>query len=329
MDQPQTLAELTQRILQDLPKSSAARLVDLRPLPDSKPRSGSAKTSCEVCRGQVFYVKVRADGRSELATCLKCRDLTKTSGLTPEQHRFTWSALRDLEDKTGSMAVLRYAGRQIVAGAGAPFATVYGNTGNAKSLWGRVIVAELCRNGVQAHYTRAKVIERGIFRHDGETEVIEKAQGDLYRRVQALVVDEAQGINWKSQWINDTLQPLFDARYEAAKETNPAEREITLFLSQFDPTEWAPDWLLDRMRQGTWALPWPANEPTPECLKQRNCPRCGKAMRHVSADGDEFMACGCGVERSIEVFWPFHDLADSARPIMPAHKFKPFSKASK
>lgn len=270
-------------------------------------------------------MKMRADGRSELAACPKCRDLTKTSGLTAEQHRLTWAALRDMEDKTGSMLVLRYAGRHIVDGTGAPFASVYGNTGNAKSLWGRIIVAELCRNGVQAHYTRAKVIERGIFRHDGESEVVEKAQGDLYMRVQALVIDEAQGINWRNQWISDTLQPLFDSRYEAAKEPNPAERKITVFISQLDPAEWAPDWLLDRMRQGSWAIPWPANEPAPDCLKQRACPRCGKAMRLMSADGEEYMACACELERPLEIFWPFRDMAGSARPIMPAHQFKPFT----
>lgn len=230
-------------------------------------------------------------------------------------------------DKTGSMGVLRVAGRAIVGGQGAPFATVYGRTGNAKSLWGRIIVAQLCKAGVQAHYTRAKVIENNLFVRDGDTEFVEKARNDFYLRTQALVIDEAQGINWRNQWISDTLQPLFDARYEAAKESNSAVRKITVFIAQTDPEDWAPSWLLDRMRQGSFALAWPEGEQAPECLRKRACPNCGQAMTLVSADNEEYMACECGMDRPLEIFWPFHDMADSARPIMPARVFKAFGAA--
>ena len=230
--------------------------------------------------------------------------------------------MRDLPDKSGSIQVLRVAAEYIIEGRGAMFATVFGDTGTAKSLWAKIIVASLCRKGVQARYTRARAIEGSLFQTNrdddtGKTSetIINRPKLDTLANVRALVIDEAHTVNWKNHWVSAGLQELLDMRYERANTDNPKIRQLTIFIAQHDPKDWAPDYLLDRMRQGSFAIPW-QGESVPSCLSSRPCPVCGDEMK-LDEKGS-FLLCECGHDRDVEIFWPFKDMANSARPIMPA-----------
>lgn len=255
-----------------------------------------------------------------LEPCPLCADFTARNGLLDGEQSLTIDAILNLMDKTGSTQVLKKAAETIISGLGATFATVYGDTGSAKSLWAKIIVASLCRNKVQARYMRGREIEQSLFDFDNEDSsgrtIVRQSGIDVLSTVKALVIDEVQGINWKSQWIGAGIQKLLDMRYERALSESPSQRQVTIFIAQHDPREWAPDYLYDRMRQGTFSISW-TEESVPECLQKRPCPVC----KGVMAFNGEYLVCSCGYDRDVEIFWPFHDMAMSARPIMPARQF--------
>lgn len=288
-------------------------------------------------------VKIGRQEKSSVEPCPHCTDLTLNNGLLKHEQNLTIDALLDLSDTTGSIEVLRTSAQHIIDGHGATFATVYGDTGSAKSLWAKIIVASLCRNGVQARYTRGVEVEQALFRVNMEEngnagKIISHRPGiETLARIRALVIDEAQTINWRNEWISKGIQEVLDRRYERATAGSPQYRQLTIFVAQHDPKEWAPDYLYDRMRQGTFSIPWTGD--VPECLQHRPCPACGGVMEY----NGEYVACTNNTEyRSLhgtedngiadcyhsydtEIFWPFKDMAKSARPIMPARKFNGWS----
>lgn len=323
-------------------RTNGAHLPQQQPLAETKQRnylptitSTPVKTKrsepeCPTCKGLGYTQIIAAKGYQEkqyIEPCNACTDFTKRNGLMPQEQNLKISAMLDLADKSGSINVLRIAAENIINGNGAMFATVFGDTGSAKSLWAKIIVASLCRNGVQALYTRGHAVEQSLFTdEDGVAKnEIQRPTLDWLARVRALVIDEAHAINWKNHWIGNGLQELLDMRYERATSEIPKLRQLTIFVCQHDPQGWAPDYLYDRMRQGEFAIPWDGD--TPECLRSRPCPACGGTMRH----NGEYLLCGriengqlvdgCGHDRDVEIFWPFKDLAKSARPIMPSRKF--------
>ena len=249
----------------------------------------------------------------EMQTCPNCADMSKTSGLSEFELNLTIDSIVEIGDKTGSHAVLKVAAQYIVDGRGATFINVFGTTGNAKSLWAKSIIATLCRNGILSHYTRGRTVEKSLFGDSGDENAKANRPGvDFYSRIKALVIDEAHAMNWRSSWVAAGLQEILDSRYEASMQPSGRKRQLTILISQIDPKDWAPDWLLDRLRQGSHAIPW-TNSEVPLCLQERPCPRCDGVMHY----NGKYLACECGHDRDVEIFFPFRDMADSARPIMP------------
>lgn len=269
---------------------------------------------CPICKGQVLYLVQYPNGRMEMQTCPNCADMSKTSGLSEFELNLTIDSIVEIGDKTGSHAVLKAAAQYIIDGRGATFINVFGTTGNAKSLWAKSIIATLCRNGILSHYTRGRTVEKSLFGDSGDENAKANRPGvDFYSRIKALVVDEAHAMNWRSSWVAAGLQEILDSRYEASMQPSGRKRQLTILISQIDPIDWAPDWLLDRLRQGSHAIPWTSSE-VPVCLQERPCPRCGDGVMRYNG---KWLACECGHDRDVEIFFPFRDMADSARPIMP------------
>lgn len=258
---------------------------------------------------------LNGNGTYRIETCPSCGEFSQPNGLQPHERNLSVDALSNLGDKTGSIDVLSVAARFIIDGKGATFASVFGTTGNAKSLWAKIIVAELTRNRIASYYARGRTVEKALFGEGDPERKADRPGIDFYSRIRALVVDEAHAMNWRNEWVAAGLQEILDARYEMSTSPNGYTRQLTILISQIDPRQWAPDWLLDRLRAGANAIPW-TSEVVPPCLRDRPCPRCGGQMEYVK-DG-HYLACECGHDRDVEIFFPFHDLADSARPILPS-----------
>lgn len=330
----ETVGQIALRAANKDQQTNGAHSAKRPALPDSKPKTSSlittstAKTppsECPNCKGMGYTMVVAMTRSGErqkaIEPCPVCKDFTKRNGLLAHEQGLTVGSMLDLLDTTGSINVLRVSAEYIIAGLGATFATVYGDTGSAKSLWAKIIVATLCRNGIHARYTRGRDVEQSLFSFDEEDKsgrmTLRRTGIDTLGAVRALVIDEAHAINWKSQWISAGIQELLDMRYERAAAESPENRQLTIFVAQHDPKEWAPDYLYDRMRQGTFSIPW-TERVVPECLQHRSCPACGAGMEF----NGEFLVCPtCEHERDVEIFWPFCDMAKSARPIMPSLKF--------
>lgn len=270
------------------------------------------QAQCQTCNDQKFVLVEYPRSKFEIEPCPKCADLSLHNGLQLHEKSIGLHNLLEIGDPTGSHEVLRVAAEYIIAGRGATFVCVFGTTGNAKSLWAKIIVAELCRSRIAAHYARGRTVEKSLF-GDGDPESRAQRPGiDFYSRIRALVIDEAHAMNWRNEWVANGLQEILDARYEASMSPNGCQRQLTILISQIDPKDWAPAWLYDRLRVGTHAIPW-VSEDVPQCLRSRPCPRCGGTMTYTG----NYLACDCGHEREVEIFFPFHDLADSVRPILP------------
>jgi DNA replication protein DnaC len=93
-----------------------------------------------------------------------------------------------------------------------------GLRGCGKTWMGAALIRDFCRVGKRARYARAMDIFRSIKatfgkRGESETDVVDElARPDL------LVVDEIQ-VRSESDWENDVLIDLIDARYAALKST--------------------------------------------------------------------------------------------------------------
>lgn len=251
--------------------------------------------------------------------CPRCSDGAVASGLSKKERNLNWgSMVVELPDDTKRQHyALRWAGQQLLK-RGWGFATVHGNYGIAKSLWGKILVAEACRHRVSARYIMGKELERKLFAHEGSDELQASTNVfDLIGRYRILVVDECHGMNWKSEWVSAELMRLFDERVRGARD----KELLTVLIGQTHPQQWGTNTqvgaLLSRSIDGRYALPWSldkSGDPPPPCLLERPC-FCGRGtMKKV---GNLVVCNKCGVSREIEMYWPFGlDLPD-IRPILP------------
>jgi len=227
------------------------------------------------------------DGKGKLIRCTCCANLLQHSGLTDQEQKTTLTMLRDLRnDPAHHHLALRVAGKMILEQRFG-FITVWGNTGTAKTLWGAALAVEFCRQGVQARYLHAKTgLENPLF---GNALLVDGDRQRMLLSTPILVIDELQSINWRNEWVSQSVQNFFDTRYRMAKGDDPGERQVTILLSQYDPATYAPDFLLSRIRDGRFRFHWPANVDRPSC---------------IGRDG--------------LITWPFHVDTPDLRPSWPA-----------
>lgn len=216
-------------------------------------------TSCTLCGGSGWYqrdVPLSHPDFGRALRCASCTDFLRWSGLNQRERALTFADITG----DGPHLALRISGAAIVAQR-AGFATVYGTTGGAKSVWACAITAGLCRAGIRAQYTHGKAVEQSLFQRDDDGRgYVDGLSRERIVNVPALVVDEAHAINWKNDWIAGEMSDIFDARFRRAA-LGDDTRQITVFVAQHDPREWAPDFLYSRMRSGEYAVPWPSNVP--------------------------------------------------------------------
>lgn len=128
--------------------------------------------------------------------------------------------------------------------------TLWGAYGNAKSMFAQIVVAELVRRGVESRFARALDVEQAFF-SDAKADTNNLPR---FRDVAVLVLDEAEKVNYRSEWTRAHWQALLDARYRTAL----AGQTLTLFTMNADPAGDAgsiPGDILSRMGDGRFCRP--------------------------------------------------------------------------
>ncbi len=269
---------------------------------------------CQKCKDAKWYYVVQGDSEPRLVRCQSCNSPMTSSGLR-EHEQQRWEDMRLLSyDDDGIVPLLTYVGKQMIQRRFG-FATIYGPTGNVKSMWGRILVAEACRADMNALYAHAVDVEQAFFAHEGEEEI---RVPERYMTTQLLVLDEVQLLNWNNAWVMARLHKLLDSRYRLATSPKPSSRLVTVLIAQKAPVLWADsgsEWLLSRVSDGRFAMVWPTDEPVPPALVKRQC-MCGRPM----VRSGQRMTCECGFSRPIEASWPLFVNLPDVRPVVPPFK---------
>lgn len=262
--------------------------------------------------------------------CPKCADFFAHSGLKEHERNLTWDSLvlNSPTDTQGNLRALEFAGKTMVAKRFG-FATVFGNNGTAKSLWAKIIAAEFCRAGVTTKFVHGKAMEDLLFANGKDEDAVRESamRLDRYLFPQVLVIDETQTINWKNQWVAGHIGQLLTERHDLAT-ADGSQRKVTILVGQYHPSFWGPveniAFLLSRMSEGTFALPWKEGQvgPIPQCLLTRPCSCGGEMVRDGKSDvlicnKREDKRSPCANSRPIEVYFPFALTMSDIRPILP------------
>lgn len=293
-----------------------------------------------MCKGHKFFVRalpVSDPGFGKAVPCPRCTDFFAHSGLERHEHGLGWDqlVLSMPTDPKGYLSALEYAGRRMVAERFG-WACIYGNNGTGKSRWAKILAAEFCRAGVAVRYIHGKTLEAELFRDRDDQN---RDTGFDYNQPNpllakhlsptVLIIEEAQTINWKNQWIAGNVGDLLNKRYDLV-DAHVSKRKITVLVGQYHPRLWGPmeniSFLLSRCADGSFAIPWHTETQgdPPPCLQKRTC-TCGGDM--VYSQKQNALICMakkqnskelCGNSRPVEVWWPFDIPLPDARPILPA-----------
>lgn len=271
------------------------------------------KVNCIFCKDARWVIDAVT---FRLAPCPQCADMFAMSGLTETERQKTFNDIAERpDDEKGKLVALKWAGQRLLD-LKYGFATLYGNYGTSKSRFGHVVVAEACRRRMHARYIIGKELEGMLFTNNENGDSTTRLDVFSFaRRFQVLVIDEANLMNWKNDWVAGELMRLIEIRHRGAID----KKMLTILIGQTHPSRWGPELnvgaLLSRSLTGEFALPWPTQEPAPSCLLERPCVSCTGTMR--ATEEGLVMCAQCGSSRDVEMYWPFAlDLAD-VRPILP------------
>lgn len=241
-----------------------------------QPSTNETDFDCPRCRGLGYFildVPLHHEQFGKAIPCNDCIDLSRNNGLLADEQSYTIGKIRDIaNDPNGyGMALRVIAGAVVQQSRG--FITVFGGTGVAKSILGKVIVAECTRRGAKSLYTTGKKMEKSLFMKmdsgNSERSVHYGIIKEQIQRTKVLVVDELQTANWKNEWVAGELQELLDERYRRAHVDDPSIRQVTVLISQYDPLANGsiyPEFLQSRMRDGAHAIPWPEELIVQKCV---------------------------------------------------------------
>jgi hypothetical protein len=117
----------------------------------------------------------------------------------------------------------------------------------------QAIVAGCVRQALPARFYHARKLEDGWFADiHGDS-----ANGQLYREIPVLCIDEIDKANLTNDWVRKGLQELLDTRYRSAI----AGQTLTILICQVDPAGAMPGDIHSRMSDGRFYRQWTA--PTP------------------------------------------------------------------
>lgn len=203
---------------------------------------------CPICRGAGYYLPdlpAGAPGFGKARRCGRCdTGLGARSGLNEQELRTTAATIRGASDMH---VLLRWLVGDVLAQPSG-WLTLWGAYGTAKSLTAQAIVAGLVRQNVPARFYHARRLEDGWFQDiHGDT-----ANGQMYREIPALVIDEVDKANVTNDWTRKGFQELLDHRYRAAL----AGESLTILICQVDPAIPMPGDIHSRMMDGRFWREW-------------------------------------------------------------------------
>lgn len=227
---------------------------------------------CDICHGSGWRVEIYGpdtwDFRNVRCSCV---DFLAISRLSEADQKLTIDDLKDRSDDTGrELWALRFLGKEMLAD---PYGwlTLYGNTGSAKSLLQKALVASLCREGLEARYYTMPELHFAVMPGKDEESPFGKMDVgslcDMLKRIPVLAIDELDKVRW-SPWIVETIGDVLDYRH------NHAAERVTLLSMNLHPDKWSLvndakiGHLYSRMIDGRFNRVW-THEKVPGCLSHK------------------------------------------------------------
>jgi hypothetical protein len=216
-------------------------------------RPSMSSPDCPVCSGMGYFLPDLPAGElgyGKIRRCPRCdTGLAARSGLNEQELRIEAASIRGASPMT---ALLRWLVGDVLA-APAGWLTLWGAYGTAKTMAAQAIVAGCVRQAIPARFYHARKLEDGWFQDiHGDS-----ANGQLYREIPVLCIDEIDKANLTNDWVRKGLQELLDTRYRSAI----AGQTLTILICQVDPAGAMPGDIHSRMSDGRFYRQWTA--PTP------------------------------------------------------------------
>lgn len=146
----------------------------------------------------------------------------------------TTGVLKDKRQAYESIAMFAGKGNDLTG-----FATMHGSYGVGKSMLGKSLVAELVRNGAAARYVVASEMLNQIRSNFDEVSnpmLAVEFSLKKWKSAQILVIDEFDKLSMKTEWTQETIHRLINARYEGRKE------KFTMLIMNTAPKELPEDY---------------------------------------------------------------------------------------
>lgn len=266
--QPVHLGELLRQIADrrglTLPENSQSSTPISSQPSTATTRPGSTPTahSCPQCGGLGHYVPDVPPGQPGFGKSVRCNrcdtGLGARSGLNEQELRTTAASIRGDNDM---VTLLRWLVGDVLAHP-TGWLTLYGSYGTAKTLTAQAIVAGMIRQNTPARFYHARQLEQGWF----DDVHADSANGQLYRDIPVLCIDEVDKINLASAWVRAGFQELMDTRYRSGL----AGRTLTVLICQVEPSEVMPGDVYSRMADGRFWRQW-TGKPSTQTGKPNQC----------------------------------------------------------
>lgn len=208
-----------------------------------------ADPDCTLCGGLGYFSANVPIGHVLFGTLIPCDCtagyraglLQKMSGLTGEEQRVT---LKDIiEVGTDTCSMIGVASAFIAQPSG--MVTLWGGSGNAKSLILQAVVNECIGQGIVAVYvTMLDLLEYIREAYNGKADESAWRRMERYEAVPVLAIDEVDKVK-ASDWVVERESAIFEKRYRWGL----ARRAGTLLAMNANPDR-LPDWIQSRLSDG-------------------------------------------------------------------------------